>query len=95
MDERLLPIKELKFTINDDMKEILFEMLAIQQLLENEDLSKREKKMLEKRKSELIDKFRLTLQQLNPSQVAIVRAFLSGKKMMRDKHISLSLFTCL
>lgn len=36
--------------------------------------------MLEKRKSELIDKFRLTLQQLNPSQVAIVRAFLSGKK---------------
>lgn len=75
-----MPIKELKFTINDDMKEILFEMLAIQQLLENEDLSKREKKMLEKRKSELIDKFRLTLQQLNPSQVAIVRAFLSGKK---------------
>ena len=80
IDKRLEPIKDLEFTIDEEMKEITFEMLAIQQMLENEDLSKRERKMLEKHKLELIDKFRLKLQQLNPSQVAIVRTFLGSQK---------------
>ena len=49
-------------------------------MLEKEKLNKRDKKMLEKHKSELIDIFRIKLQQLNPTQTAIVRAFLKGEK---------------
>ena len=80
MDKRLEPIKDLEFNINDEMKDLIFELLAIQQILNNEELSKRERKQLEKYKMQLVDKFRYELQSLNPTQVAIVRAFLGGKK---------------
>lgn len=80
MDKRLEPIKDLEFNFNEEMKELIFDMLAIQQMLNNEELSKRERKQLEKFKMQLVDKFRYELQALNPTQVAIVRAFLGGKK---------------
>lgn len=78
--ENLEPIKDLEFVITDDMKETIFQMLTLQQMLDSEDLSKRERKMLEKQKQELFDKFRTKLQQLNPTQTMVVRTFLSGKK---------------
>ena len=78
--EKLNPIKDLKFTITDDMKETIFEMLTIQQLLNNEELSKRERKMLEKQKQDLLNNFKTKLQQLNPTQTIIVRQFLNGEK---------------
>ena len=80
MDKRLEPIKDLEFNFNEEMKELVFDMLAIQQMLNNEEFSKRERKQLEKYKMQLVDSFRTELQVLNPTQVAIVRAFLSGKK---------------
>lgn len=80
MDKRLEPIKDLEFNFNEEMKELVFDMLAIQQMLNNEELSKRERKQLEKYKMQLVDKFRDELQALNPTQVAIVRAFLYCKK---------------
>lgn len=80
MDKRLEPIKDLEFNFNEEMKELIFDMLAIQQMLNNEELSKKERKQLEKFKMQLVDKFRYELQALNPTQVAIVRAFLGGKK---------------
>ena len=86
MDKRLEPIKDLEFNFNEEMKELVFDMLAIQQMLNNEEFSKRERKQLEKYKMQLVDSFRTELQVLNPTQVAIVRAFLSGKKMKRDKQ---------
>ena len=80
MDKRLEPIKDLEFNFNEEMRELVFDMLAIQQMLNNEELSKRERKQLEKYKMQLVDKFRDELQLLNPTQVAIVRVFLYGKK---------------
>lgn len=80
MDKRLEPIKDLEFNFNEEMKELIFDMLAIQQMLNNEELSKRERKQLEKFKMQLVDKFRDELQSLKPTQNAIVRAFLYGKK---------------
>ena len=79
IDERLNPIKDLEFVITDDMKETIFEMLTIQQLLNSDDLSKRERKMLEKQKQDLLNSFRTKLQQLNPTQTLIVRQFLNLK----------------
>lgn len=70
MDKRLEPIKDLEFNFNEEMKELIFDMLAIQQMLNNEELSKRERKQLEKFKMQLVDKFRDELQSLNPTQIA-------------------------
>ena len=78
--EKLNPLKDLEFVITDDMKETIFEMLTIQQLLNNEELSKRERKMLEKQKQDLLNNFKTKLQQLNPTQTIIVRQFLSSQK---------------
>lgn len=78
--EKLNPIKDLEFTITDDMKETIFEMLTIQQMLNSDELSKRERKMLEKQKQDLLNKFKTKLQQLNPTQTIIVRQFLNGEK---------------
>ena len=78
--EKLNPIKDLQFTITEDMKETIFQLLVIQQMLDSEKLSKRERKMLEKQKFELLDDFRTKLQQLNPTQTIIVRQFLNGEK---------------
>lgn len=78
--EDLEPIKDLEFVITDDMKETIFQMITLQQILNSKDLSKRERKMLEQQKQELLNSFRTDLQQLNPTQTMIVRTFLSGKK---------------
>lgn len=80
MDERLEPIKDLEFTFNKEMQDLIFDIMAIQQMLNNEELSKRERKQLEKYKMQLVNKFRYELQALNPTQIAIVRAFLNGKE---------------
>lgn len=80
MDERLEPIKDLEFTFNKEMQDLIFDIMAIQQMLNNEELSKIERKQLEKYKMQLVDKFRDELQALNPTQIAIVRAFLNGKE---------------
>ena len=78
--EKLNPIKDLEFTITDDMKETIFEMLTIQQMLNSDELSKRERKILEKQKQDLLNKFKTKLQQLNPTQTIIVRQFLNDEK---------------
>lgn len=82
--EKLNPIKDLEFTITEDMKETIFEMLTIQQMLNSDELSKRERKMLEKRKFDLLEDFRTKLQQLNPTQTIIVRQFLSSQKIKEN-----------
>ena len=78
-EEKLNPIKDLEFVFTEDMKENVFEMLTLQQLLNNEELSKRERKMIEKQKQKLFDEFRTKLQELNPTQTLIVRQFLNLK----------------
>ena len=55
-------------------------MLAIQQILDNNELSKRERKMLEKQKMKMFDEFREKIHTLNHTQIAIARNFISGKK---------------
>lgn len=81
MEKELEPIKDLEFVITDEMREILFKMIIIKQIIEKEKISKRERKMLEKHKKELLDSFRKQLHILNPKQIAIARAFLSSKKI--------------
>lgn len=78
--EKLNLLKDLEFVITDDMKETIFEMLTIQQILKSDELSKRERKMLEKQKQDLLNKFKTKLQESNPTQTIIVRQFFNIEK---------------
>lgn len=73
-------LKDVNFIFTDNMKQTLFDMMAIQKLLESEDLDYKQQKELEKEKNRLLDIFRTELQENNPVEVSIVRAFLQMKE---------------
>ena len=80
MEEKLKDLKALNFYFTDNMKQTLFDMMAIQKLLESDDLDYKQQKELEKEKNRLLDIFRTELQENNPIEVSIVRAFLQMKE---------------
>ena len=73
-------LKDLNFYFTDNMKQTLFDMMAIQKLLDSDDLNYKQQKELEKEKNRLLDIFRKELQENNPLEVSIVRAFLQMKE---------------
>lgn len=79
MEEKLKDLKDVNFIFTDNMKQTLFDMMAIQKLLESEDLDYREQKELEKEKNILLDIFITELHENNPVEVSIVRANLNAK----------------
>ena len=79
MEEKLKDLKDVNFMFTDNMKQTLFDMMAIQKLLESEDLDYREQKELEKEKNILLDIFITELHENNPVEVSIVRANLNVK----------------
>ena len=80
MEEKLKDLKDVNFYFTDNMKQTLFDMLAIQKLLDSDDLNYKQQKELEKEKNRLLDIFRTELQENNPVEVSIVRAFLQMKE---------------
>lgn len=80
MEEKLKDLKDLNFYFTDNMKQTLFDMIAIQKLLESDDLDYKQQKELEKEKNRLLDIFRTELQENNQVEVSIVRAFLQMKE---------------
>ena len=80
MEEKLKDLKNVNFIFTDNMKQTLFDMMAIQKLLESDDLDYKQQKELEKEKNRLLDIFRTELQENNPVEVSIVRAFLQMKE---------------
>ena len=61
MEEKLKDLKDLNFYFTDNMKQTLFDMMAIQKLLESDDLNYKQQKELEKEKNRLLDIFRTEL----------------------------------
>ena len=61
MEEKLKDLKDLNFYFTDNMKQTLFDMMAIQKLLESDDLDYKQQKELEKEKNRLLDIFRTEL----------------------------------
>ena len=80
MEEKLKDLKDLNFYFTDNMKQTLFDMMAIQKLLESDDLNYKQQKEPETEKNRLLDIFRTELQENNPVEVSIVRAFLQMKE---------------
>lgn len=83
MDENdIKNLKDLQFTITENMKEITIEMFTTKQMLDECELSKKDRKLLEKHFEKLKQQFAKELQEQNPVQVAIIRSYLSSKKEM-------------
>ena len=61
MEEKLKDLKDVNFIFMDNMKQTLFDMMAIQKLLESDDLDYKQQKELEKEKNRLLDIFRTEL----------------------------------
>ena len=80
MKEKLKDLKDLNFYFTDNMKQTLFDMMAIQKLLESDDLNYKQQKELEKEKNRLLDIFRTELKENNQVEDSIVRAFLQMKE---------------
>lgn len=73
-------LKDVNFYFSDNMKQTLFDMMAIQKLLDSDDLNYKQQKEIEKEKNRLLDIFRTELQENNPVEVSTVRAFLQMKE---------------
>lgn len=77
IEERLNPIKDLRFTITKDMEDTIIRMLVIQQMLNESKLSLKDEMLLKKEKGKLLKSFIKDFQALNITQVSIVRTFLN------------------
>lgn len=73
-------LKDLQFTITENMKNITIEMFTTKQMLDECELSKKERKLLEKQFEKLKQQFARELQEQNPVQVMFIRNYLSSKK---------------
>ena len=78
IEERLNPIKDLRFTITKDMEDTIIRMLVIQQMLNESKLSLKDEILLKKEKGKLLKSFIKDFQALNMTQVSIVRTFLNN-----------------
>lgn len=70
-------LKGLEFTMTNKMKEQLFRLIFIKQTLEDENLSFKEQKLLQKEFDSLLADFRKEFQANNKIQVHIVRKYLN------------------
>lgn len=77
IEERLNPIKDLRFTITKDIEDTIIRMLVIQQMLNESKLSLKDEMLLKKEKGKLLKSFIKDFQALNMTQVSIVRTFLN------------------
>lgn len=62
-------LKDLQFTITENMKNITIEMFTTKQMLDECELSKKDRKLLEKHFEKLKQQFAKELQEQNPVRV--------------------------
>ena len=79
-EEDVKKLKNLQFTITKKFKDIVLEMATTRQILDECELSKKDRKLLEKHFEKLKQQFAKELQEQNPVQVMFIRNYLSSKK---------------
>lgn len=86
MDEKDIEnLKDLQFTITKEFKDISLEMATTRQILDECELTPKDRKLLEKHFEKLKKRFTTILQEENPVQVAIIRSYLSSKNEIDKK----------
>lgn len=81
MNEKELEMfKNLTFKITDELQELLLDMLYIKQMLEESELSPKDRKLLEKEYKKLFKQFRKEFQAHNLIETQIMRSYFNSKK---------------
>ena len=63
-------LEDLRFNLTEDMNNTMIQMLIVNQMLkENKKLSKKDKKLLEEHKNELLELFRIEFRKNNVEQI--------------------------
>ncbi len=63
-------LQDLRFNLIEDMNNTMIQMLIVNQMLkENKKLSKKDKKLLEEHKNELLELFRIEFRKNNVEQI--------------------------
>ena len=73
-------LKDVRFVITKDMKELVIDMLYTKQILDECDLTMKDKKLLQKHFDKQLNRFRKELQAHNPVEIQIIRSYLGSKK---------------
>jgi hypothetical protein len=70
-------IEELRFNLTEELNNTIIELLITQQMLNENKLSKRDRKLLEHHKKELLEQFRLEFQKNNIEQIKLYKELIN------------------
>ena len=70
-------IDELRFNLTEELNNTMIELLITQQMLNENKLSKRDRKLLEHHKAELLEQFRLEFQKNNIEQIKLYKELIN------------------
>ena len=70
-------IEELRFNLTEELNNTMIELLITQQMLNENKLSKCDRKLLEHHKAELLEQFRLEFQRNNIEQIKLYKELIN------------------
>lgn len=70
-------IEELRFNLTEELNNTMIELLITQQMLNENKLSRRDRKLLEHHKKELLEQFRLEFQRNNIEQIKLYKELIN------------------
>ena len=70
-------IEELRFNLTEELNNTMIELLLTQQMLNENKLSKHDRKLLEHHKAELLEQFRLEFQRNNIEQIKLYKELIN------------------
>ena len=70
-------IEELRFNLTEELNNTMIELLLTQQMLNENKLSKRDRKLLEHHKAELLELFRVEFQRNNIEQIKLYKELIN------------------
>ena len=90
-EEDVKKLKNLHFTITKEFEDIVIEMLTTRQILNECELTPKDRKLLQKHFEKLRKRFATILKEQNPVEMQIIKTYLSSK---RDRQKVVYLFSC-
>lgn len=70
-------IEELRFNLTEELNNTMIELLITQQMLNENKLSRRDRKLLEHHKKELLEQFTLKFQRNNIEQIKLYKELIN------------------
>lgn len=70
-------IEELRFNLTEELNNTMIELLLTQQMLNENKLSRRDRKLLEHHKAELLEQFRVEFQRNNIEQIKLYKELIN------------------